>query len=631
MICANCGANNPQESAFCGGCGARLAVTPSLGGAGSLPSMMPPDDTPTLRAAPESFAGAMPPAEFAHPGSPVPQMNVEQPPAPVQNWAGGALPVSPPAAPGQNWASGAQLTPPAAPVQNWASGAAYSAQPAPAQSWSAGTYPPTGASAMEFPAGVYPTPGSAFTSGSYPPVTPVPGQMSGIYPGQQPQPGWTGYPGQVALPATTGPSGLVKPLPRWAFLGSILVVALLLAVLIFLTGADWSAGAQTAGIVALVVGALIVIAFGVRAALGMLAQTNAHRRSQIISALLLALILFALGAVGLTQGAGIHALQAHFLEGQQKWSLAISEYQSSGQSAPVSDDIARTYVEWGEQLSGQQPSTDQQYSAALGKFNLVITTYTQASVQVARAQKDMVSTTESAGDFDSQSKNYTGATHYYDSLLGQAYCTASCQTQVGARDATAYYSLAEASLTAQKYVEAVSAFNTLTTRFGSSPQAQKAHADYAKALWGEGQAQLTTTCSSAVATYQQLATNFSDTSEGQQASTALKQPQPVTGQFTSTIPGGTNTPQVGLVQGITPSMSSNAFYAILNKSPVTQVQSDGKFRFSSIVQGAYFLVWGVANSADGQVVFLVGQRYPATVGPLCAFDYGSLNENFPTA
>jgi hypothetical protein len=412
---------------------------------------------------------------------------------------------------------------------------------------------------------------------------------------------------------------------------SILVVALLLVVLVFFTGTDWSAGAQTAGIVALVVGALMLIAFGVRAALGLLAQANVHRRSQIISALLLAVLLCAVGAIGLTQGAGIHAVQARFLEGQQKWQLAIDEYQASGQSAPASDDMARTYVEWGEQLSGQQPPSDRQYSDGLGKFALVITTYTQAPTQIARAQKDMVATTQTAGTFDSQSKNYTGATRYYDNLLGQAYCTTSCQTQIGALDASAYSNLAEQDLAAQKFADAAAAFNALTTRFGSSPQAQKAHADYAKALWGQGQAQLTTACSSAVATYQQLATNFSDTSEGQQAATALKQPQPVKGQFTTTIPGGTNTPEAGLVQGISANMSSNAFYALLAKSPVVTVQSDGKFQFRPLAQGTYYLVWGVTNSADNQVVFLVGQRYPATVGQLCPFDYGSISENFPKA
>lgn len=456
-------------------------------------------------------------------------------------------------------------------------------------------------------------------------------QVSGVYPGQQSQPGWPGYPSQLPPPAAKGSGSLIKPLPLWAFITSILVVALLLAVLTFFTGADWSAGAQTAGIVALVVGALILIAFGVRAALGMLAPTNEHRRSQIISAILLALILFAVGGIGLTQGLGIHAVQAHFLEGQQKWQLAINEYQASGQSAPTSDDIARTYVEWGEQLASQQPSSDRQYNDALGKFDTVITSYAQAPTQVARAQKDVISTTQAAATFDSQSKNYAGATQYYDSLLGKSYCTASCQSQIGPLDATAYYNLAEQALAAQKYADSVAAFNTLTTKFGSSPEAQKAHADYAKALWGQGQAQLTTACSSAVATYQQLSTNFSDTSEGQQAATALKQPQPVKGQFTTTIPSGTNTPEVGLVQGISANMSSSAFYAILAKSPVVQVQSDGKFQFQPVAQGTYYLVWGVANSATNRVVFLVGQRYPATVGPLCPFDYGQISEQFPTA
>lgn len=631
MICANCGANNPQESAFCGGCGSRLASTPNLNLAEAalpsnpLPSVPPPaaamagsDDMPTLRVASESAEGAIQQpvlGDVASSGSSAPQMIANQQPA--QGWSSGTFPAQAPATP----------------AGNWPSGAAYPAPPAPAQPWP-GAYSPAGTSGTEFPSGVYPTPGAALNSEVYPPSSPTPApgmQASGLYPGQQVQPGWAGYPGPAALPAARAPGALVRPLPLWAFLTSILAVALLLAVLVFFTGADWTAGAQTAGIVALIVGALILIAFGVRAALGLLAQTNVHRRSQVISALLLALILFGVGAIGLTQGAGIHAVQARFLEGQQKWQLALNEYQASGQSAPTSDDMARTYVEWGEQLSNQQPLSDQQFNDALSKFTVAITTYAQAPAQVARAQKDMLSTTLAAGSFDSQSKNYAGATRYYDALLGQTYCTASCQAQVGQQDATAYYNLAEQALGAQKFADAVAAFNTLTTKFGNSPEAQKAHADYAKALWGQGQAQLTTTCSSAVATYQQLASNFSDTSEGQQASTALKQPQPVKGQFTTSVPGGTNTPEVGLVQGISANMSSNAFYAILAKSPVIIVQSDGKFQFRPVAQGTYYLVWGVANSADKQEVFLVGQRYPATVGSLCPFDYGSISEVFPTA
>lgn len=671
MICAKCGANNPSESAYCGGCGSFLEpaaaerpVAPEQASPavffGGPSAIAPAEDSPTLRSvaelpgvpAPQSPSSAPLPGEQFPFGSSTPDAGVNLPPA--QSWP---IPAPAPAQtpgfssggyPAQGVASAPGWPAPAqgpASTPGFVSGA-YPAQgvapaqgPASTPGFTSGAYPP--AAGAEFPAGVYPTPGAAFTSGAYPPVTPVPGQVSGVqqsqpgwgaYPGQPSQPGWGAYPGQVPAPAApAGPSRLVKPLPVWAFIASIVVVALVLGLLLFFTGSDWAAGAQTAGIVALIVGALILIAFGVRSALGMLVATNMHRRSQIISAILLALILFAVGAIGLTQGLGIHAVQGHFLEGQQKWQLAINEYQASGQAAPASNDIARTYVEWGEQLSGQQPQSQQQYSDALNKFNTVITTYTQASSEVASAEKDSISTYQAAGKFASQSKNYTVATQSYDALLGQQYCTTTCQSQTGALDATAYYNLAEQTLGAQQYDKSVAAFNALTTKFASSPEAQRAHADYAKALWGNGQAQLTATCSSAVATYQQLSTSFSDTTEGQEAATALKQPQAVKGHFTSTIPSGTNTPAVGLVQGVSANTPSTTFYTILAKSPVTAVQSDGTFQFRPVAQGTYYLVWGVLNSADNMEDFFVGQRYPATVGPLCAFNFGDISEAFPTA
>src|SRR5579883_2038757 len=215
MICANCGANNPEESAFCGGCGSRLV--PASGPAGtSLPSNQDPaiassaaiangDDSPTLRSTPESAAGGVQPPEaggVAQFGAPAPQMAGGSPPA--QGWPSGAYPAQGPA--------------PSAP--GWSSGPTYPAPPAPG--WSSGAYPPTVGTGTEFPAGVYPTPGAAFSSGAYPPVTPTPGmQASGMsYPGQQSLPGWPGYPGQVPPPTTQGPSGLIRPLPLWAFITS---------------------------------------------------------------------------------------------------------------------------------------------------------------------------------------------------------------------------------------------------------------------------------------------------------------------------------------------------------------------------------------------------------------------------
>ena len=676
MLCPRCGANNPQESAFCGACGAPLASAPAAATeqAASIPSAQSssPAATPSREDAPILRSG---PQEQEQPASP---QSLEDAPTlrAAPESASAPVPQTPPPAEyggAGAYAPGAQANPayPAAPSA-YPSGGAYPAVPGSPS----GAYPPTVGSGTEYPAGAYPVPGAVYDAttpvpsevypgqptpsqpnwGSYPgqptpsqpnwgaqqqvsgayPAQPGPSQpnwgavqqTSGIYPGQPApsQPSWGGYPGQPGPAPVKEASRLIQPLPLWVFLISILVVAALLAVLVFFTGADWAAGAQTAGVVALVVGALILIAFGVRAALGLLAQTNPHRRSQVISALLLALILFAVAAIGLTQQSGIHNVQARFLEGQQKWQTAIDEFKSGGQNAPTSDDIARTYAEWGEQLTGQQ-----QYSSAIDKFTTVISNYGQAATEVARAKKDAISAFQSWGAQDAQKQNYAGAVQHYDTLLTQSYCDSPCQSQTGTSDATAYYHLAEQALSAQKFSDSAAAFNQLTTHFASSPEAQRAHADYAKALWGEGQQQLTSTCSTAVTTYQQLSTNFSDTPEGQQAATALKQPQPVKGHFTSTIPSGSSAPGVGLVQGISTGMSSNAFYAILAKSPTEPVHSDGTFTFPSIALGSYYLVWGVVNSADNREVFLVGQRYPATVGPLCAFNFGDISESFPTA
>lgn len=539
------------------------------------------------------------------------------------------------------------------------------ATPSPAPGFASGaTYPPQTPAVPGTPSGAYPaqppvTPGFAsgatypaqpatpgFVSGAYPAATPMPGQpyagapASGVYPGQPglpSQPGWGGYPG--ALPPTPAkePSMLIQPMPAWMFITSVIIVASVLAALVFFTGSDWAAGAQTSGTIALVLGVLLLIAFGVRSALGMLASTNTHRRAQVLSAVLLALLLFAFGGFGLAGQNSIHVLQAHAMEAQQNWPVAINEYEASGQSAPASTDIARTYDGWGKQLTGKQ-----QFSDAIAKFDTVIRDYSQATLQVAQAQKDEIAAYQSWASLALQQQKYQDATSHYDELLDKklnntAVCDSACQNTISALDATAYYNLAEKQYhqavsqpSAQAYGDAVASFQKLTTGFPNAPEVQRAHGDYARALLADGKANLTTTCSNAVTLYTQLSTSFSDTAEGQEAAVALKQPQPVKGHFTSSIPSGANTPEVGLVQGISASMSSNAFYAILAKSPVQRVKSDGTFSFSPIKQDTYYLVWGVSNSSTGSVVFLVGQRYAATVGPLCPFDFGDIGETFPT-
>lgn len=574
MICAKCGAFNPGASAYCGGCGSPMpsaSATPEANIPASADSLtergsFAPPAAPIL----PTQQGTPLPGEVFQSGSPQPQQ------MPDAN-ANANQPFVPPGTP-----SGAY------PAQN--------AAPTVQQGWQSGAYPPVAGSGSGFPAeaypapGVpqpsgaytsYPAPGAPLTSGAYPTYpagTPVPGQpypsqqVSGMYPPQGM------YPGQMPPVAPKQPSKLTQRLPLWAFLVSILVVAALLAVLFFFVGTDWAAGARIAGIAALAVGGILLIAFIVRSVLGMWASINPYRVSQIVSSVLLMLILFALGAVGITQQAGIHSAQARFLEGQSKWPAAITEFQDGGQALSSSADLARVYDEWGEQLAMQT-----KYSDALDKFNMVISKYQQSGPELTRAQN--------------------GA-------------------------ASAYFSLAEQDLNAKNYPDAVTNFSKLTTNFASSSQTKQAHADYARALWGQAQAELTSTCSSALADYQQLSSQFGDTPQGQQAKSALALPQPVDGHFTSTIPGNA-TPQVALAQGITANMSDTAFFAIVNNSPMVNVNKDGTFKFSSIKQGSYYLVWGVSN-ANGES-FYDSLQYPATVGPLCPFHFGDINEAFPSA
>jgi len=652
MICATCGADNPSGSVYCGNCGSRLVPREdaSMAKEQAAPATPPagPDapasveDTPTLRTVPPvqepaaaTIADENVPTISIKPEQQVPPIPETPQPTPVAsefyNFEGpGGTPgiEAGQPAPVSGFASGT-YPPVAAPTP------AYPPAPAPGVASPSGTYPPVAAPTPGFPPAYppTPTPGLAYSSGFYPAPTPqvgspVSGVYGPLYQSQPSQPGWGAYPGTPGVfPQATpqGPSKLIRPLPTWAFITSILVVAIVLAALVFFTGADWAAGYQTAGLVALVVGVLVLIAFGVRAALGMLAATNPHRRSQIISAILLALLLFVFGAVGLTQPTAIHAVQAHFLESQQKYSAAIQEYEAAGQSAPSSEDIARTYDEWGESLVSQN-----QYNSAIGKFNTVMSSYTQAIPEVTRAEKDAVSAYEAWGTYDSQHQNYAGATQHYDALLNQTYCDSTCRTQANNADAVAYYNLAEQLLHKGQYASAVAAFNQLTTRFGDSSSAQKAHADYAAALWGEGQQQLTSACSSAVSTYQQLATQFSDTSQGQEAATALKAPVEVKGHFTTTVPAASTQPVVILgTSDMTNNTTIDQFTALYTASPHTQINSDGTFDLPSVKPGSYQFIWGTLNDPDGfiRVAWLPNH---VAIGALCTYDFGDIPQTIPS-
>ncbi len=423
-------------------------------------------------------------------------------------------------------------------------------------------------------------------------------------------------------------SKYAQPLPLWVTIVSSIIGASVLAVLMFFTGSDWAAGAQIAGIVALVLGLLVLTAFGIRSTLGMLASTNTHRTSQIISAIVLAVLLFGYGIVGVTQFGqdAVHNLQGHVLEGQQQWQSAINEYQDAGQGTPNSTDIARTYTEWGQHFLKQAD-----YQSALDKFTGVIKDYTGATDQVVQAEQGAIQAYQGLGKQATQQTHYDVAVQQFSTLLNQTYCDQACQTSTSALEATAYFKLGEQKLAAQDYTAAADAFKHLTgdTNLKHSPEATRAHGDYAKTLLAEGKQALATTCASALPIYQQLAQDFSDTPEGQEAAQALKEPVTVKGHFTSPVPPAGNAPFVFLgTKTLSAQPTFNEFTSDLANSPHTAINSDGTFTFNNVQPGSYQFVFGTLSNPDGFIRFFPSPSN-TTIGQLC-FDFGDISDPIPT-
>ena len=424
---------------------------------------------------------------------------------------------------------------------------------------------------------------------------------------------------------------LAKPLPPWASIGTIIVVAGLL-ILLQLTGADWAVGAYHVAIAAGITALLIALAAGIRGFAGMAARNNSKRVVQFVSAGGAILLLLAFCLAGFTQQATLHGLQAHNLEGQQQWQIAINEYQLAGETAPTSDNLARVYNEWGEHLTALQ-----RYEQAFTKFDVVLNSYSSLKDEAKRAHEGKIKAYLGWAKQAADQRDYATATTRYDQLLQLDYCDVSCQTQANTLDATAYYNLAESQLTNQDYNDAMSTFNVVVTRFPNSAETAKLHGDYAKALFGEGQQQLASSCPSAIPTYQQLSTQFADTPQGQQAAAALKAPQPVKGHFIGIVPQSPSlTDMAALLKGLVNGITANQFYAMLKGSLMAIIQSDGSFTFKPLPQGTYDLAWG-SNNTDGAQSYSVNFNpdgsayYVATVGPLCAFDFGDISQDVPVA
>jgi tetratricopeptide (TPR) repeat protein len=493
------------------------------------------------------------------------------------------------------------------------------------------------------PAPQYPPAPEQYGAPQWQPPYGYPGQPSGPYPGPYPGPNTQPrYDYQYGAQGSQPPYGqlaalgaqvphrrqppqwlkaLARPFPFWVPLIAIFTSLAIFGALA-LAGRDWAQSALYVGLAAGAVFLVLATLTIVRSIGGMGSRENARRVTQYVSAGLALTLLLGMCGAALVLQTPLHRAQAASYEGQKQWQLALSEFKQAGETPPSSADLARIYDEWAEQSAAQA-----EYSTAIDTFSVVLKTYPNTKIQVARAKNGITATYVAWGKAALTTQDYQSAAQRLDTVLALDYCDSACKAEAGAADATAYFNLAEAALATQAYDVAVDKFHSLLTRFPTAPEATQARPDVAKSLLGLGQKQRTGVCSQAIPTYQELSTKFADTPEGQAATAELAQPQPVTGRFTKAIPGSA---YAILAKGLHHSMSDAAFYqAIASPAPRVHVSGDGSFQFSPVAQGVWDLVWEDSNGYIFSYRQDTGKSYyQATVGPLCAFDFGPIDEDF---
>jgi len=251
-------------------------------------------------------------------------------------------------------------------------------------------------------------------------------------------------------------------------------------------------------------------------------------------------------------------------------------------------------------------------------------------IQVTRAQKGDVQARIALGQQKMQAQDYVSAITVFDDALRLAYCDSACFSQINTLEPTAYYELGKTNLQKQIYDAAVSAFETVLTKFPNAPEAKQLHGDMAKALLGQGRQVRTTTCSNAIPIYQRLSKEYSDTPDGKIAQADLNAPQDVTGKFVNTTPS-TGYSQIALVQDLKGDMTTAEMFSKWdNATQRTNIQSNGDFVFKGVRQGIYNLLWYGSDNTYRYVEFIYNRitskpTYVAQVGPLCAVDVGTVS------
>ncbi len=374
---------------------------------------------------------------------------------------------------------------------------------------------------------------------------------------------------------------------------------------------DWAAGALAAGIAAFALAALALALYLARLLMG--------RRARVTALLALALVaaLVVVGVGGFTLNKPLHHAQARQLEGAGQWAAAIHEYALAGAVAPDAPDIARVYVEWGEQALHRQ-----QYARAQQAFSAVVNSYAKSGAEVGVARDDLYQTYAEWVQTASIKVPYLAAITYLKAYQQSAACDATCQNGAPDLDAAAYFFYGQQLVASKQYANAIAVFETAQAAYPQSPFARKAHAVAATTYLTYGKELIATNCASALPYYQTLAKSYADTPEGHTAQQALAAPQSVTGSLqgfpTNPLP----------TAYLSKSINLSIFYFSDDYSATINATT-GVFTFTNVAQGTYNLSTAqtLSNGTDYRVFkdATSGNLYSIQVGPLCPTTLGALS------
>ncbi|HLV99713.1 MAG TPA: hypothetical protein VKT82_13670 [Ktedonobacterales bacterium] len=333
---------------------------------------------------------------------------------------------------------------------------------------------------------------------------------------------------------------------------------------------DWGLAALRLGFVAAALGAVALVVF--------LFAWQARARPLPVAGGVLGLVLVFIGAGGILGAAPLYRLQALWYEGRGQYGLALAAYQASGDSLAQSQDLARISVEWAEQLSAGHD-----YGAAVAQLAPVARLYKRDAGLVARAEADLIQNYLAWGDQARQQGAFSAALAHYQALQQAAYCDASCQAQAHERMALALLGLAQQLTSSKQYDQAV-------------------------------------------ATYQQIVQQYSDTPEVEQANQALTMPQPLTGKLIY----ANKTPAKRFEVLLASRWSFNAktqVFTLLGQQYRAQTDASGLFTVPAVAVGQTYMIAWVDTSGHAGTCYTTNNQplYQVEMRPLRAADAGSID------